>query len=122
MEPLEVVGTCVGILAVLGGGVAAYTHLITKVSRVEFRVDQMWESWARSARAAATHQGLGEFNSPFSLTDKGRAMIPDDLKRDLQTFYKTFNKTPSDKDFWAAVEKEFAPQSLIDSIRIGIRG
>lgn len=94
----------IGTLLALGGIVWRSS---AKFSELSTKVDVIWDHLIRRGQAEGIHAGAMARNSPLVLTDDGRAWFAGPLGDDIRKWYQSTGKKFTDRDLYAALEKEF---------------
>lgn len=91
----------VGLVYVLG----------VKFTRLEVKVDTMWDFQMRRAMSEGLREGVLKHNSPIAPTPEALAWL-DSLKHELQSFYAKLGKRLSDRDLAIEIERRFGRKIL----------
>lgn len=106
----------IGIIVSLLQGAVSLLGLVyalgVKFTRLEVKVDTMWDFQMRRAVTEGVRKGVIKMNSPISITDKARASM-ENLTSDLRQFYSTFyGRSIPERDLWVAIEREYGDRIL----------
>jgi len=84
-----------------------------KLTRIEVKVDTMWEFQRRRGISEAVRGGWGEFNSPFVPSPKAVALLKP-LAPHLKATYNERRHEWSDIDLMVAIERRFGDRIVKD--------
>jgi hypothetical protein len=87
-------------------------YTITRLARLELKVDTIWDFLIRRALSEAVNKGVGTVQSPFQPSAQARAYFGG-LVNELREFYRTVGcKLRSDRELFVAVERRFGERFL----------
>lgn len=80
-----------GIISILGliSGLIAIMGVVYNIGKMSTKLDILWSAYEADARSSARWRGTMEKSSEWKLTNKGQAMIPEEIKKEIDT---KFNK------------------------------
>lgn len=106
MESLADVSPIAAIIASVLSVVSMLVYVIKKFSRLELKVDTMWDFLMRRAETELLQKGYGNMNSPITVNAEGmKAIAP--IASTLRTYYKKLNREVDDTILAMDIEREF---------------
>lgn len=99
------------IITPLGSVLAAAYYGTVKLSRLELKVDTIWDFLIRRASAEVVQKGLGGFNSPLIINDEARDWF-NGLAEDLKKFYANQGRHLSKRELYFEIERRFGDRLL----------
>lgn len=98
------------IIGMAGALLWSIVNVSVKLGGMQLKLDILWGYLRRQAVGSSVQQGMGEVNSPFRLTEKGRTAFPDDMVKRLQEFYREKGHKLNEQSLWFAIEKAFGEE------------
>lgn len=97
------------IMWLIGGacGVGVFAaHMISRLAKVELKIDTVWEFLVRRAVSEAVVKGVATINSPVRLAENAREWL-EPLKSALTQFYARQGHGLTDGQLMMAIEQQF---------------
>jgi hypothetical protein len=101
-----VVGLFVAVWVALFSVIRTSIKAASRFSRIEDRVQIMWDFLFRRAIAEAVDKGIARMNSPVTVNDVAKSWMKD-FKTDLQALYRSLGPAISDADLALEIERKF---------------
>lgn len=119
-----IVGLLVGLIGIIGAVVAVVGKIFqigSKVGVMERQFEQfdkldlpqlamtvkfLWQMMNHRAEKGIAAGGLGAFNSPLAVSDRGRRLL-EDMKGQLSTFFSAHCRTVSEHEAILLIQKNF---------------
>jgi hypothetical protein len=89
--------------------IAAVWWAAVKITKIEVKVDTMWDYLLKRAAAEGVNRGLLTLNSPLKITPEGRAML-EKLRPKLREFYKQQPCELSERELARKIEAHFGDE------------
>lgn len=90
-----------------------FSVLVSKHSKIEVKVDTIWDFLMRRAIAAGLENNVLSMNSPVVATAKGEAML-EPVKEDLLKFYQEVGAKLNVRDLFMELERKFGDRFMKD--------
>lgn len=96
------------ILGFVGGLLAVYVKLSTKLATIEVKVETIWSSLVRRAFSEAVNKGMGTLNSPLLLKQEALDLMAP-MAKELRDFYASEGRkyVGDDEALMLAIESKF---------------
>jgi hypothetical protein len=107
---LDQIGIIVAIVASLGSGLMVLVVQVTKLAKLELKVDTLWDFMMRRAQAELVRGGLGTLNSPVAINEQARKLFAP-MKSELMNFYDVNFGLP-ESEMMLAIERQFGERIL----------
>lgn len=116
METSSVIAIVAAVAATITSFVALGTVIYfagVKVSKLEVKVETLWEFQIRRGMAEAVHKGVAEMNSPLTFNEEVQKYL-EPLKDQLITFWDVKGKSLPPTEALLELEREFGDALLRD--------
>jgi len=87
------------------------TFVIAKFSRMEVRVETMWDFLMRRAVSEAIQKGIATLNSPVEISNDAKLWMKE-LSNELRRFYQRIGRQLSDRELALEIERRYGDQIL----------
>jgi hypothetical protein len=104
----SIAGVLFTILVTIGGFMWKFS---SRLARIEFKTDTVWDFLMRRAMSEAVNKGLGTLNSPLIITEDTQKWY-NDMLSELQLFYNNSGYKLNDRDLFIEVEHRFGERLL----------
>jgi len=111
MPTYEQVGIIISVIMAGSSFLWCMFYMGMKFSKLQERVDLMWDFLMRRAMSLAITNGYGEVNSPFKINTKSEKLFAN-LKDELQAFYTSTGKNMTDGELMLEIEKQWGNKIL----------
>jgi len=104
---VDIISAAIQALALVVTIVSFIVYVTIKISKIEVKVETLWDFVMRRTKTEALAKGLGDFNSPFKATEQSKDWFSEELKRDIRDSYNSKWCKLSDRELFFEIEKEF---------------
>ncbi len=111
MTTAEIIVNVISGLALLVTIIGGFFNLVSRLSRIELKVDTMWDFQMRRGVAEAVSKGMGTVNSPLVVSPVVKEWYAP-IADELISFYTDEGHKLEERDLFIAIEKKFGDRLL----------